>query len=153
MLPAGRAGAVGPDVLPGVQGEVTCDGAINVVDSLFILQFDVGLRMGSDDCPPPSDALYLPACDVTTADVDCNVVDALFILQCDVGVLNAFCPSRSPVLGSPGDQTVELGSSLHLTLLATDPEDDPLVFGALPLPLPPNASFDSVTSMSWPWRL
>ena len=55
------------------------------VDALFILQYEVGLRAGSDQCPAPSGYLYLPACDVN-CDGACNVVDALFVLQHEVGL-------------------------------------------------------------------
>jgi hypothetical protein len=73
-------------------GDVNCDNAVNSIDGLFILQYDVGSRAGSDQCPPPADTLYLANCDVS-GDGDCNSVDALFILQCDVGIANPFCPT------------------------------------------------------------
>ncbi|HEY53172.1 MAG TPA: hypothetical protein G4N94_06910, partial [Caldilineae bacterium] len=66
--------------------------AVDSIDGLFILQYDVGLRAGSDQCPPPTDTLYLANCDVS-GDGVCDSVDALFILQCDVGISNTFCPS------------------------------------------------------------
>ncbi len=72
-------------------GDVSCDSAVNVVDALFVLQFEVGLRVDSG-CPLAPDTLYLAACDVS-ADELCNVVDALFILQCEVGIPNTFCPA------------------------------------------------------------
>lgn len=75
----------------GKLGDVNCDTAVNVVDGMFVLQFDVGLRSASNQCPPSASALYSPGCDVN-ADGSCNVIDALFILQCDVGIYNAFCP-------------------------------------------------------------
>ena len=78
----------------GSSGDVNCDGTTNVVDGMFILQYDVGLRSGSSQCPPPSDSLYEPACDVN-GDSNCNVVDGLFVLQCDVGIPNDFCPTAN----------------------------------------------------------
>ncbi len=78
-------------LLCGKTGDVNCDGLQNVVDGLFILQYDVGLRDASEECPPPSDTLFLPLCDVN-GDTFCNVIDALFVLQCDVGIPNVKCP-------------------------------------------------------------
>ncbi len=73
-------------------GDVTCDGLVNVVDALFVLQYEVGLRIDSGGCPlPPPDTLNVAVCDVND-DAFCNVVDALFILQCEVGIPNTFCP-------------------------------------------------------------
>ena len=88
-----------------VQGDVNCDEISNVVDALFILQYEVGLRAGTDQCPLPPEPppwLYLPACDVSD-DGLCNVVDALFILQCEVGIPNPFCPA--PVQVAPQEAT------------------------------------------------
>ncbi len=75
-------------------GDVNCDGQVNVVDALFILQYEVGLRAANSGCPlPPSppDTLNVDACDVN-GDTLCNVVDALFVLQCEVGIPNTSCP-------------------------------------------------------------
>jgi hypothetical protein len=83
-----------PTGLP-LQGDVNCDGLVNVVDALFILQGEVGLRVDSGGCPlppPPPATLYVAAGDVNK-DRATNVVDALFILQCEVGIPNSFCPA------------------------------------------------------------
>ncbi len=72
-------------------GDVSCEDLVNVVDALFVLQFEVGLRVDSGGCPLPPDTLNVAACDVT-GDRLCNVVDALFILQCEVGIPNVLCP-------------------------------------------------------------
>ncbi len=69
------------------QGDVSCDGVVNVVDALFILQYEVGLRVDSGGCPlppAPPDTLKVSAGNVNK-DAVTNVVDALFILQCEVG--------------------------------------------------------------------
>ncbi|MCH8198169.1 MAG: VCBS repeat-containing protein, partial [Proteobacteria bacterium] len=50
-----------------------------------------------------------------------------------------------PVLDPVGNQTVALGSTLNLTLTASDPNNDPLAFSATPLPLPDGASLNGVT--------
>ncbi len=81
----------GGSLLCGKPGDVNCDGGWNVIDALFILQYDVGLRDASSDCPPPPGTLFLPLCDVNN-DTLCNVIDALFLLQCDVGIPNVKCP-------------------------------------------------------------
>ncbi len=78
-------------------GDVNCDGLVNVVDALFVLQGEVGLREPGIGCPlppPPPDTLNVAVCDVND-DAFCNVVDALFILQCEVGISNSFCPLPS----------------------------------------------------------
>jgi len=81
----------------GLPGDVNCDSAVNVIDALFVLQYDVGLRSGSDQCPPPTGALYQSAGDVNCDNV-VNVIDALFILQYDVGLT----PNVPPGCPGPG---------------------------------------------------
>ncbi len=75
-------------------GDVSCDFVVNVVDALFIMQYDVALRSAVSSCPLPADSMNLTACDVS-GDATCNVVDALFVMQCDVGIANPFCPAAS----------------------------------------------------------
>lgn len=75
-------------------GDVSCDSAIDVIDALFVLQYDVALRGSADQCPLPQDTMFLPACDVD-ADSSCNVVDALFVLQCSTSIENSFCPAMA----------------------------------------------------------
>jgi RHS repeat-associated protein len=53
----------------------------------------------------------------------------------------------APVLDPIGNQTVALGSTLNLTLTASDPNNDPLAFSATPLPLPAGASLNGVTGV------
>ena len=71
-------------------GDVDCDGDVDAVDALFVLQYVVGMRLGGDQCPSPPGALYLP-----TADVNCDgivdAVDAMFILQYVVGTRPDLC--------------------------------------------------------------
>jgi len=98
-------------------GDVSCDNLVNVVDALYILQYDVGSRSAANSCPLASGTLLLDHCDVSK-DNSCNSVDALFVLQCDVGISNTFCPARFPVPPSANNQptdtaggaTVEVGS-------------------------------------------
>ena len=75
-------------------GDVDCDDDVDAVDALFILQYVVGVRDGSDECPPPG-ALYLAACDVDCDD-DCDAVDALFVLQHVVGIRPELCVCAEP---------------------------------------------------------
>ena len=74
-----------------ILGDVNCDNQVDTVDAMFIMQYDVGLRTASNQCPPPPDTIFEPACDVS-GDAQCNSIDALFIMQCQVGIPNAFCP-------------------------------------------------------------
>lgn len=71
-------------------GDVTGDDLRDVIDALFVLQYDVDLREATTVYPPPDGMLYHPMCDVDSNDT-CDVIDALFILQCDVGLSNVLC--------------------------------------------------------------
>jgi hypothetical protein len=64
----------------------------DAVDALFILQYVVGLRDGSDQCPAPPGAIHLPSADAD-CDGDVDAVDALFVLQHVVGLRPVLCPS------------------------------------------------------------
>jgi hypothetical protein len=78
-----------------VCGDVDCDGDVDAVDALFILQYVVGLRSPSDECPPPEGHLYLPGADVDCDD-DVDAVDALFVLQHVVGLRPELCVCPAP---------------------------------------------------------
>jgi len=73
-------------------GDADRDFDKDAVDALFILQYVVGMRDGSDQCPPPPGTIYLPG-----ADADCDggvdAVDALFVLQHVVGLRPMLCPA------------------------------------------------------------
>ena len=71
-------------------GDVNCDGKSDTMDSLFILKFVAGKFKSSNTCPPATDTIYLPACDVNKETI-CNLTDALWILKCYAG-LQSFCP-------------------------------------------------------------
>ena len=76
-------------------GDVGCNGSVDSTDALFILQYDVGMRGGTDQCEQiqrQGRMAYLPACDLND-DSKCSGVDALWILQCDIGIDNPFCPN------------------------------------------------------------
>lgn len=77
-------------------GDVNCGYDLDVIDALFVLQYDVELRVGALTCPPGDGALFEPACDVNDNGT-CDVIDALFILQCDVGISNVLCPDVAAV--------------------------------------------------------
>ena len=72
-------------------GDVNCDGVVNVVDAMIVLQYDAGLRSPSSACTVNADEIYLPSCDVMVNGI-CDSVDALLILQCDAGISNILCP-------------------------------------------------------------
>jgi len=64
----------------------------DAVDALFILQYVVAMRDGSDECPPPPGAIHLPSADAD-CDGDLDAVDALFVLQHVVGLRPVLCPN------------------------------------------------------------
>ena len=73
-------------------GDVDRDFDKDAVDALFILQYVVGMRDGSDQCPPPPGAIHLPSADAD-CDGDVDAVDALFVLQHVVGLRPVLCPA------------------------------------------------------------
>jgi len=91
-------------------GDVDCDDDVDAVDALFILQYVVGLRSPSDQCPPPEGHLYLPAGDVDCDD-DVDAVDALFILQHVVGL--------RPALGVCGITPTQIIIGAHFSQTGT----------------------------------
>jgi hypothetical protein len=76
---------------PGLCGDVNCDGGVDAVDAMFVLQYVVGLRLPGNQCPPPTGYLYLPAGVPVDCDGDCDAVDAMFILQHVVGLRSELC--------------------------------------------------------------
>lgn len=61
---------------------------------------------------------------------------------------NPIFPMFAPVLNPVGNQQVNLGTTLHLTLTATDENpDDHLTFSALPVPLPPHMNLNASTGV------
>lgn len=104
--------------IESASGDVNCDSVADAVDGMFILQYDVGMRAASDQCPPPANTLYINNCDVSDDGV-CGSVDSLFILQCDVGIANAFCPGTTAAQALEGQswtpqQGALLGVDLHV---------------------------------------
>lgn len=80
-------------IVEGLVGDVNCDGFADVLDALFISQYDVGIRTAVPACPlaNPTQELVLAHGD-TNDDLAIDVIDALFISQCDAGVTNVLCP-------------------------------------------------------------
>jgi PKD repeat protein len=64
-------------VVDGVCGDVTGEGAVNIVDAMYIAQYTVGNRPSSD--------LNMENADVNNCDGNVNIVDAMFIAQYTVG--------------------------------------------------------------------
>jgi len=93
-LPASGDCATPFPPLVDVAASVNCDDQANVIDALFIVQYEVGVREAAYQCPLANPETQL---NVTLADVSgdgaVNVIDALFIAQCDVGVPNRACPA------------------------------------------------------------
>jgi len=76
-----------------VLGDVNCDGLSDVIDALFISQYDALVRVDSTTCPltVPGSQLMVEGGDVND-DGFVDVIDALFISQCDAFISNVFCP-------------------------------------------------------------
>jgi len=93
-LPASGDCATPPPPLVDVAASVNCDDEADVIDALFIVQYEVEVRTATYGCPlaNPASELNISFADVN-GDGEVNVVDALFIAQCDVGVPNASCPA------------------------------------------------------------
>jgi len=72
-------------------GDADRDFDKDAVDALFILQYVVGMRNGSDQCPPPTGNIHLQSADAD-CDGDVDAVDALFVLQHVVGLRPMLCP-------------------------------------------------------------
>lgn len=84
--------AAAPVVPARPDGDVSCDGTVDIVDAMAIAQYDVGSRTDAASCSMSNPAGQLFA---ARGDVDgngsTNVVDALLIAQCVVGIPNAGC--------------------------------------------------------------
>gem|GEM_PF-6016344 len=74
-------------------GDVSCDGVVDAIDALEILQYDVALRTDAGSCLSSDRSTTLNARigDVNDSGAT-DAVDAMLILQCDINVENVFCP-------------------------------------------------------------
>lgn len=80
------------------RGDVNCDGNVNSVDALFILQYLVQLRSDRGACPQADqDSVYAAVGDVDN-DGEVTSIDALFVLQCEVQIGNVLCPDADGVV-------------------------------------------------------
>ncbi len=83
------------DPTPFLIGDADCDGDVDAVDVLFILQNVTGLRGISSQCPTQPITSSSPIFDAA-ADADCDTdidaVDALFVLQHAAGLRPVLCP-------------------------------------------------------------
>lgn len=77
------------------RGDVNCDNFVDVIDALFIVQYDVTVREPLTSCPlpNPTDEMNLTRGDFNQ-DGFVDVIDALFIAQCDAFVQNGFCNNQ-----------------------------------------------------------
>ena len=101
------------------QGDVDCNSESDTIDALFILQYSVGSRLGTNDCPPSDGAMFVPACDVNGSN-GCDVVDGLFVLQCVVGINNALCPAPQDLSQRLATANANEPSDLQLTFEQVD---------------------------------
>lgn len=76
-------------------GDVTCDGRMDVVDALAIMQHVVDLRLPAYTCPldSPNTMLNVEQADVNNSGA-VDAVDALWVMQCVVDIANGLCPSE-----------------------------------------------------------
>jgi len=74
-------------------GDVSCDGVVDAIDALGILQYDVALRTDAGSCLSSDRSTTLNARigDINDSGTT-DAVDAMLILQCDINVENVFCP-------------------------------------------------------------
>lgn len=93
-LPASGDCATPLPQMVDVAASVNCDDEANVIDALFIVQYETTVRTGVYGCPlaNPAKEINLAYGDVN-GDGAVNVIDALQIAQCDVGVPNRVCPA------------------------------------------------------------
>jgi len=76
-----------------ILGDVNCNGNIDSVDALSVLQYEVGARNDSGGCPLNDTTSELNvAVGDANSDGSVTATDALLILQCSVGVSNVMCP-------------------------------------------------------------
>jgi len=73
-------------------GDVDCDGDIDAVDALAILQYSVDIRSNGGNCPLDNNSTQINALagDVNNSGRTTSA-DALLVLQCVAGVSNTFC--------------------------------------------------------------
>ena len=71
---------------------VSCDSVVNVVDALYILQYDVGSRRAVNSCPLPSgtllESLFVQPCDSRSA-VQMNVAGSRMVIGHLLGATRA----------------------------------------------------------------
>jgi hypothetical protein len=85
-----------PPIPAGIWGDVSGDGKVDIVDSLFIAQFTVGLRTFTP--------AQLAVADVAS-DSSVNIMDSLFIEQFTVGL--RLLPGTVPPAGTPDPVSAE----------------------------------------------
>lgn len=78
---------------PAPDGDVTCDGSVDIIDAMAIAQYDVGGRTDAGSCSmaDPAGQLFAARGDLDR-DGSTDIIDALLIAQCVVGIPNAGCP-------------------------------------------------------------
>lgn len=73
-------------------GDANCDGRVDAVDALRVLQYEVGLLSDGGGCPLSNGETQMSADNGDVdRDGDTDAVDALKLMQCTVGISNDFC--------------------------------------------------------------
>jgi uncharacterized repeat protein (TIGR02543 family) len=75
-----------------LRGDVSCNQAVSSTDALFILQYLVGLKSASEQCPLQEGQLFVPGCDINQSGT-CTSTDALVILKCEAKISDPYCPA------------------------------------------------------------
>lgn len=83
-----QAGEPNPQRTLQIRGDVNCDTFVDVIDALFIAQFDAFVRVDEGSCPGVG---FDAVAGDFNRDGYTDVIDALFISQCDALVDNGWC--------------------------------------------------------------
>lgn len=141
---AGQDRTVNEGALVNLDGSLSFDPDGNPITFLWSQTAGPTVALSNPSSPTPT---------FTAPQVDADTVLTFQLLVSDglltgsatvnVTLINVAPPNRPPILNPIGNKTVALGSTLSFTVTGSDPDGDPLIFSAAPLPA--NASLNSQT--------
>lgn len=79
---------------PSPNGDVNCDGTVNIIDALAVAQFSVATREDAGRCPAAgahSRASLFALMGDANGDDDVNIADAFLVAKCAVGLSTPIC--------------------------------------------------------------